>query len=220
MTYTRANENQIRRMILDICQDHLRKILEAVRILSKMMFDFTNAANLSVLEKHLVTIKKLKEEAGEQKRTLLNELAEVGMLLMNREDFLRFAVQVNEIAHLCEGAAYRIIGIKKRDIKIKNDLLESLYNLSKNVLKTVLNLRETILSLTYSRSKAIEMAKNVEIAKYVVDEMFRNIEAKIIDAELNLGATLLLRDLAQFLEDIADKAEDAIDSIRVLALGT
>jgi uncharacterized protein Yka (UPF0111/DUF47 family) len=138
---------------------------------------------------------------------------------MNREDFLRFAVQVDEIVHLCEGAAYRIIAIKKRNIKIKNALLESLYNLSKNVLKTVTNLREAILSLTYSRSKAIEMAKKVEIAEYAVDEMFRDIEGKIIDAELNLGATLLLRDLAQFLEDIADKAEDAIDSTRVLALG-
>jgi len=207
-------------MVLDICQDHLRKILEAVRILSRMMFDFANGDNLSVIEKHLVNIKTLKEEATEQKRILLNELAEAGMLLMNREDFLRFAVQVDEIVHLCEGAAYRIIAIKKRNIKIKNALLESLYNLSKNVLKTVTNLREAILSLTYSRSKAIEMAKKVEIAEYAVDEMFRDIEVKIIDAELNLGATLLLRDLAQFLEDIADKAEDAIDSTRVLALGT
>jgi uncharacterized protein Yka (UPF0111/DUF47 family) len=42
---------------------------------------------------------------------------------------------------------------------------------------------------------------------------------KIIDAELNVGTTLILKDLAQFLEDIADKAEDAIDSTRVLALG-
>ncbi|UCH02196.1 MAG: DUF47 family protein [Candidatus Bathyarchaeota archaeon] len=219
MSFIRANENQVRRMVLDICQDHLRKILEAVRILSRMMFDFANGDNLSVIEKHLVNIKTLKEEAAEQKRILLNELAEAGMLLMNREDFLRFAVQVDEIVHLCEGAAYRIIAIRKRNIKIKNALLESLYNLSKNVLKTVTNLREVILSLTYSRSKAIEMAKKVEIAEYAVDEMFRDIEVKIIDAELNLGATLLLRDLAQFLEDIADKAEDAIDSTRVLALG-
>ena len=106
---------------------------------------------------------------------------------------------------------------KKFSVSI--DLYESLINLSKNVLKTVTNLRKTILSLRYSRSKAIEVSRSVEIAEYVVDQIFRETEMKIIDAELDVGTTLILRDLAQFLEDIADKAEDAIDSTRVLALG-
>ena len=58
-----------------------------------------------------------------------------------------------------------------------------------------------------------------EIAEYAVDEIFREIEVLILDAGMNLRTTLILRDLAQFLEDIADKAEDAIDSTRILALG-
>ena len=205
-------------MVLDICQDHIRKVLDSVRELSSMMQDFASNVGLGAIENHLAQIKKLKEEATEQKRILLNELAETGMLLMNREDFLRLAIQVDEIVDYCEGAAYRVSTITKKKMKVQGDLSESLFNLSKNVLKTVTNLRETILSLTYSRSKAIDIAKSVEIAEYAVDEMFREIEIKIIDAKLDLGTTLLLRDLAQFLEDIADKAEDAIDSTRILAL--
>jgi uncharacterized protein Yka (UPF0111/DUF47 family) len=171
------------------------------------------------MENHLFQIRKLKEEATENKRNLLNELAETGMLLMNREDFMRLATQINEIPSLSEGAAYRINYMVMKKISVSRDLYESLINLSKNVLKTVTNLRKTILSLRYSRSKAIEVAKSVEIAEYVVDKIFRETEMKIIDAELNVGTTLILKDLAQFLEDIADKAEDAIDSTRVLALG-
>jgi uncharacterized protein Yka (UPF0111/DUF47 family) len=102
---------------------------------------------------------------------------------------------------------------------VADELREYLFNMSKNVLKTVTNLRETVLSLAYSRSRAIDMAKNVEIAEYAVDEIFREIEVLILDAGMNLRTTLILRDLAQFLEDIADKAEDAIDSTRILALG-
>ena len=219
MAFPRENEAQIRRMVLDICQDHVRKILEGVRELSNMVFDFASGSNSQSMDDHLSQIKRLKEEATEQKRILLNELAEAGMLLINREDFLRLIVQIDEIVDFCEGAAYRLCTLAKRKIKMKKDILDSLSNLSKNVLKTVTNLRETILSLTYSRSKAIEMAKSVEIAEYVVDEIFRDLEMKIIDAKLDLGTTLLLRDLAQSLEDIADKAEDATDSTRVLALG-
>jgi len=219
LTFPRESEAQIRRMVLDICQDHIRKVLDSVRELSSMIQDFASNAGLGTMENHLAQIKRLKEEATEQKHILLNELAKVGMLIMNREDFLRLAVQVDEIVDYCEGAAYRVNTITKKKIKVQRDLSESLFNLSKNVLKTVTNLRETILSLAYSRSKAIDMAKNVEIAEYAVDEMFREVEIKILDAKLDLGTTLLLRDLAQLLEDIADKAEDAIDSTRILALG-
>jgi uncharacterized protein Yka (UPF0111/DUF47 family) len=212
-------EDQIRRNVLNICEDHIRKVLESVRELAVMVDALSNKADLEIMENHLFQIRKLKEEATENKRNLLNELAETGMLLMNREDFMRLAVQINEIPDYSEGAAYRINYMVKKNLRVSRDLYESLINLSKNVLKTVTNLRKTILSLRYSRSKAIEMSRSVEIAEYVVDKIFRETEMKIIDAELNVGTTLILRDLAQFLEDIADKAEDAIDSTRVLALG-
>ena len=219
MAFARESEEQIRRMVLDICQDHVRKVLDAVREISSMISDFASGSNSEIMETHLTQIKRLKEDATEQKRILLNELAEKGMLLINREDFFRLIIQIDEIVDICEGAAYRISTITRKKIKVSKDISESLSNLSKNVLKTMQNLRETILALAYSRSKAIEMAKSVEVAEYAVDEIFREVEMKIIDAKMDIGTTLLLRDLAQFLEDIADKAEDSIDSTRVLALG-
>jgi predicted phosphate transport protein (TIGR00153 family) len=219
LAFPRENEEQIRRVVLDICQDHVRKVLDAVRELSIMISDFASGSNMDSMDKHLAQIKKLKEEATEQKRVLLNELAETGMLLINREDFLRLIIQIDEIVDFCEGAGYRVSTLTEKKMKVKKEITESLANLSKNVLKTMTNLRETILSLTYSRTKALEMAKSVEVAEYAVDEIFRDTEMKILDAKLEIGPTILLRDLAQLLEDIADKAEDAIDSTRVLALG-
>ena len=219
MAFPIETEDQIRRNVLNICEDHIRRVLESVRELARMVDAFSNHADFDTMETHLFQIKKLKDEATESKRQLLNELAETGMLLMNREDFMRLSVQINEIPDYCEGAAYRLNYMVKNKINIGADLHDALMNLSKNVLKTVTNLRKTILSLKYSRSKAIEMSKSVEIAEYAVDEIFRETEMKILDAGHSLGTTLILKDLAQFLEDIADKAEDAIDSTRVLALG-
>ena len=219
MAFPIETEDQIRRNVLNICEDHIRRVLESVRELARMVDAFSNHADFETMETHLFHIKKIKDEATDHKRQLLNELAETGMLLMNREDFMRLSVQINEIPDYCEGAAYRLNYMVKNKINISTDLHDALMNLSKNVLKTVTNLRKTILALKYSRSKAIEMSKSVEIAEYAVDEIFRETEMKILDAGLNLGTTLILKDLAEFLEDIADKAEDAIDSTRVLALG-
>ncbi len=218
MVFPREARGHIRQSILNICQDHIRKVLDTVRELANMVSEFSEE-KFQNIEDHFYQIKKLKLEASTQKQILLDELAETGRLLLNKEDFLRLAVQISEIIDYCEGAAYRINYIVSKKPTISDTIRIGFFNLSKNVLKTVMNLRETICVLNYDSSKTINMAKNVEIAEYAVDEIFREIEVQIIDAEMDLGKTLILLDLANTLEDIADKAEDASDSTRILALG-
>jgi len=218
MTFPRETEDQIRRTVLDTAQEHMRKVLEATRELTNMVSDFAEK-NSKEMDVHLSQIKKLKDEAAERKQVLLRELAESGMLLINREDFFRLAVQVGEILDLCEGAAHRLNYIARHNVRITDELRSGFLALSKNVMKTVTNLRETVLSLSYSRQRALELAKSVEVAEYAVDEMYRELEVKIIEQKFEIGPTLLLWSLAEFLEEISDKAEDAIDSTRVLALG-
>lgn len=218
MAFPSETEEQIRRVVLDICQDHIRKILESVRELTLMMDDFANKTSLSGLEQRFLKIRQLKEEASELKRALLRELAETGMLLISREDLMRLVNQMNDIADLSEEGAFRIDAMNNRKITIDKALLNDLLNMAKNVLKAVNALRETVLSLKFSRDRTIDLAKNVEAAEYVVDEIYRNIDTKIIDMKMDINYKLFLREVSLVFENIADKAEDAIDSARILAL--
>jgi predicted phosphate transport protein (TIGR00153 family) len=218
LAFPSETEEQIRRMVLDICQDHIRKILESVRELTLMMDDFANKTSLNGLEQKLLKIRQLKEEASELKRALLRELAETGMLLISREDLMRLVNQTNDIADLSEEGAFRINAMNDRKITIEKELLNDLLNMAKNVLKAVNALRETVLSLKFSRDRTIDLAKNVEAAEYVVDEIYRNIDTKIIDMKMDISYKLFLREVSLVFENIADKAEDAIDSARILAL--
>ncbi|MFH0748579.1 MAG: DUF47 family protein [Candidatus Bathyarchaeota archaeon] len=218
MAFPRETEAQARRTALEICQEQIRKALEAVREVTNMVADFSER-KYKDMDSYLFKITKLKEEDVKQKKALLGELAKSGMLLINREDFVRLSVQIGEIGDYCEGAAHRITYASTREMDISDEVRSLLFNMSKNVLKTVTNLRETIFSLAYSRQKAIDLASSVEIAEYAVDELFRETEIKIMDSDMDCGSMIILKDLAQLLEDIADKAEDAIDSTRILALG-
>jgi len=218
LAFPSETEEQIRRVVLDICQDHIRKILESVRELTLMMDDFANKTSLSGLEQRFLKIRQLKEEASELKRALLRELAETGMLLISREDLMRLVNQMNDIADLSEEGAFRIDAMNNRKITIDKALLNDLLNMAKNVLKAVNALRETVLSLKFSRDRTIDLAKNVEAAEYVVDEIYRNIDTKIIDMKMDINYKLFLREVSLVFENIADKAEDAIDSARILAL--
>ncbi len=145
------------------------------------------------------------------------ELAEIGAVLIAREDFLRFTNLSSEIADFSEGIAYYLVEIMEHNWIISPDIKKDLLKLSLAVLDSVLKLRETMLVLNYGSQKTLERAKDVEIAERIVDELFRALTIKVLSSKLDVPVTLLLRDVLQLLENSADKAEDAADTARMLS---
>jgi len=72
--------------------------------------------------------------------------------------------------------------------------------------------------LDYGASKALEKAREVEAAERVVDDVYRQLEVDIISSKMDLPPMFLLWTVVQHLEDAADKAKDASDAARILAL--
>ena len=136
---------------------------------------------------------------------------------MSREDLLRFTNLTSEIADFCEGIAFRLLEIMERGWKVPTDIKEDLVKLWDAVFETVSKLRETVMMLNYGTSKALEKAREVEVAERIVDDLYRELEVKIINSNMDIPPMLLLRDVVQLLEDAADKAEDASDVARILA---
>jgi len=162
-------------------------------------------------------IRSREDEVDEAKRLVSRELAEIGAILLSREDFLRFTNLTSEIADFCEGIAFRLLEMMEHNWSVPMDIKEDLLKLSEAVLETVLRLRETMMVLTYGSAKAMEKAKDVEVAERVVDELYRGLEIKLLSSHLDFPALILLRDVLQLLEDSADKAEDAADAARILS---
>ena len=168
-------------------------------------------------QKLFAEIRKSEEEVDDARRTVSRELAEIGAILMSREDFLRFTNLTSEIADFCEGIAFRLLEIMERNWKVPSDIKEGIVSLSDAVFETVSKLRETAMTLSYGSKKALGKAIEVEAAERVVDDLYRELELKILNSKLEFPVMLLLRDVTQLLEDAADKAEDASDAARVLA---
>ncbi|RLI39960.1 hypothetical protein DRO69_13580, partial [Candidatus Bathyarchaeota archaeon] len=73
------------------------------------------------------------------------------------------------------------------------------------------------MTLSYGSTKTLEKAREVEVAERIVDELYRELEVKILNGDMEIPALLLLRDVIALLEDAADKAEDASDAARIVA---
>ncbi len=146
------------------------------------------------------------------------ELAEIGAILIAREDFLRFTNLSSEIADFSEGIAFYLVEIMEHNWAIPADVKKDIQKLSLAVLDSVLKLRETMMVLNYGPQKTLERAKDVEIAERIVDEQYRALTIKVLIGKLDTPVLLLLRDILQMMENIADKAEDAADAARMLSL--
>ncbi len=162
-------------------------------------------------------IRKGDEEVITARRMVSQELAEIGAILISREDFLRFTNLSSEIADFSEGTAYYLMEIMEHNWNVPSDIKRDLVKLSEAVLDSVLKLRETMMVLTYGPTKTLEKAKDVETAERVVDDVYRALAIKVLNSKLDVPATLLLRDVLQLLENSADKAEDAADAARMLS---
>lgn len=209
-------EERLKRRALTVCQDHLRKVLDVCRKVPQM-FECFIKGDKAMAQKLFVEIRKNEEEVDSARRIVSQELAEIGAILISREDFLRFTSLSSEIADFSEGVAFWVLQIIQRDWKVPGEIKKDLLRLSEAVLETVLKLRETSITLSYGSGKTLEKARDVEMAERAVDEAYREVELKIISAKVTIPVLVLLRDIIKLLEDSADKAEDAADAARILS---
>ncbi len=209
-------EERVKRRALSACQDHLRKVLEITRKVPQIVDCFA-ADDRETAKQVFVEIVKSEKEVDAARRMVSQELAQIGAILINREDFLRFTNLASEISDFCEGIAFWLLSIMERGWKVPQDIKQDLVKLAGATLETVIKLRETAITLSYASDKTLEKAKEVEIAEQLADDFYRELEVKIINSKLEIPAMLLLRDVTQLLENAADKAEDASDAARILS---
>jgi len=207
----------VKRKALDVSRDHLREVVDISRKISQLVSVFVDGDKNSAQEL-FSDIKKAQNGVSAARRNVSRELAEIGAILMSREDFLRFTNLTNDIADYCEGIAFRLLQIMERGWKVPTQIKEDLIKLSDAVFDTIFKLRETVMTLNYGTTKALEKAREVETAERIVDDIYRQLEVDIIDSKMEFPPMFLLWTVVQHLEDAADKAKDASDAARILAL--
>ena len=216
MVLPSETEERVKTRALNACKDNLRKVVDVSRKIPQLV-EFFASGDKENVRKLFSEIRTGEEEVVKARRMVSQELAEIGAILIAREDFLRFTNLSSEIADFSEGIAYYFVEIMEHNWNISPEIKKDLLKLSVAVLDSVLKLRETMMVLNYGSQKTLEKAKDVEIAERIVDDQYRALTIKVLNSKLDIPVLLLLRDVLQLLENSADKAEDAADAARMLS---
>ncbi|MBS7623644.1 DUF47 family protein [Candidatus Bathyarchaeota archaeon] len=193
--------------------------METVRKLALMTDSMVDKQNEKAKQQYK-EIQGMGEQSAKMRSNILEQVASLGLFLMNREDFLRLIFRLSEIMDTVEGVAFRLASTLERKITLESKFMKGISELTGVILEEATKMRETLMSLTFNPSKALEMAASVEEAERRIDATYRELDLEILTSKTSVPALLVLKDIVERLEKTADLIIDALDQIRVLAVSS
>jgi predicted phosphate transport protein (TIGR00153 family) len=173
--------------------------------------------NKTGIKNSLEQISTIEEEVENLRRKITREVADVGGLIMNRENLLNTAYTMDEIAGYITGIAFKLSNIKITTLKSAK-LDEDITKLIELVVDEVYKLNEIIRSLNTNTANAIELAQETQKIEREIDIKYRQATIKLLSEVTNTKELLLIKDVIEGIEEMSDKCQRVSDSFILLAL--
>ncbi len=214
--YNGELEVQAKRKALAVLHDEITHVLNAARDLSSLTDSIIKGTNKET-ELSLVRMKNAGEEVENLRRKMTREISDTGSLMVYREDVLRTAYIIDDIAGYITGIAFRLSNIKIATLK-KGKFDEDIGELINMVVEAIFKLNEMARALSINPSSTMELAQEVQNIERKVDNSYRKVVIKALNEIPNTKDLLLVKDAVEGIEGMADKCQVASDSLTILAL--
>jgi predicted phosphate transport protein (TIGR00153 family) len=214
--YSGELEVQAKRKALAVLHDEINRILNSARELSALSTSLIRG-DVKDIQASLERMRTAEEEVENLRRKITREVAEIGSLMVYREDVLRAAYLMDDIAGYISGVAFRLANMKITSLK-KGKFDEDLKQLIGMVVDAIFKLNEMARALSINPGSTIEIAQDVQKLERQVDARYRAIIIKALNEISVTKDLLLLKDAIEGIEGMADKCQETSDSLTILAL--
>ena len=214
--YSGELEVQAKRKAIAVLQDEINRILNAGRVLSALPQMLVNKDTAGV-KGALDQISSIEEEVENLRRKITRDVSDVGGLIINRENLLNTAYTMDEIAGYITGISFKLSNLKIKTLKTKN-LDKELTELIELVVDEIYKLNEIIRSLNTNSAKSIELAQETQKIERNIDIKYRKMTIVALNEITTTKELLLIKDVIEGIEEMADKCQEVSDSFILLAL--
>ena len=214
--YSGELEVQAKRKAIAVLQDEINRILNAARALS-ILPNLMIKKDKSGIKNTLEQISSIEEEVENLRRKITRDVSDVGGLIINRDNLLNTAYTMDEIAGYITGIAFKLSNIKGATLK-NAELNKQLTELIELVVDEIYKLNEIIRSLSSNSNKSIELAQETQKIEREIDIKYRKMTITVLNDITNTKELLLMKDVIEGIEEMADKCQEVSDSFILLAL--
>ncbi len=196
----------------------MRRVLDATRVLLEE-YEAISKGEKTAVGASLQKVRKAEEDVVTLRSALIRELAQVGTLLVNREDVLRTAFAVEDIFGHVNGIAFRMSQLTRalaRNRRYKEAITELLGTLIDGMSK----LNEGVRGLSLNPQQSIEMAGAVQEIESEIDTKYREAIAVTMKTAKGMKELIIVKELLESIEDCSDAMLGASNATTVVALGS
>lgn len=204
--------------ILETCGKHLSEIVKTVAGMRKTVYAFHDLDTKSVKEAFNEVFAREREADG-IKRKIIEELSKGIFHPIDREEIVRLILTAEDVADNAKEAARKLSFILPK--KISKNLRKGLKDFSDGVHKTAELTSSTFKMLMEKPNEALKLADLVEKAEEKMDDLRAGLLVSALtfcDRSKSAGTSLMLKEIIDNMENVADRCEDVADVIRGIAI--
>lgn len=201
--------------IMQDAKKHVEETYNTVTCFAEAIRAFISG-DLSAKSVAIEKVRESEHQADLLRSKMVKELSEGLLLPPDREDMMHFVKTLDKIADWTNGAA-RILGFIEQ--KLPENILKNISTATEMIFTAISRLKDGIESLGKNDlKKALLDCEDVDRIEHEADDQKKVLIESVIHARLEPATLLLCYQLAEYLEGVTDKIEDAADFVKVLAI--
>lgn len=203
--------------VLEIADRQMTLAIDTVVELEKSI----NAALKGEQKKATESIERLsatEHEIDELRRIVFEELTRGSLPSKDREDIMHLVKRLDVMADHVKDASRAVLVLLKA--KVPKEMWEQFVETAKDLVDCATTLRKAIEKLGTNPVEATELAKKIDQIEHRVDEKYVKSKSLLLkhSNKMNAATILLLKDLIEEMEHVADACDDTADYVRILSV--
>ena len=160
----------------------------------------------------------IEHEIDELRRIVFEELTRGNLRSKDREDIMHLVKRLDQMADHVKDASRAVILLL--EAKVPKEMWKQFVETAKELVVCATTLRKAIEQLGINPEKAMKLAKQIDEIEGKVDEKYLISKAMLLkySKETDAATILLLKDLIEEMEHVADACDDTADYVRILTV--
>ena len=203
---------------MDLAQKQIGMAIKTVAELKDAIIAFSEG-NSTEVEERIETLFLDEKEIDDLRRLVFEELTKESLSSKYREDLMHIVKRLDVMADHVKDSARNVKILLST--KVPKEIWDANIKIAESLVKGSVLLSTAIEMLGINPPQARELSKRVDEQENIVDDEYLKVKALLFKytEELDFATMLILKDLLESMEQIADTCADTADYIRVLALG-
>jgi hypothetical protein len=157
-------------------------------------------------------------EIDELRRIVFEKLTRGSLPSKDREDIMHLVKRLDQMADHVKDASRAVLVLL--EAKVPKAMWEQFVETAKDLVECATTLRKAIEKLGTNPVEATELAKKIDQIEHRVDEKYVKSKSLLLkhSNKMDAATVLLLKDLIEEMEHVADACDDTADYVRILAV--